>query len=46
MNKLFGAKKPVEAAPDVNKVGENLNAQVENIDMRIKKIEHDVAASK
>ena len=46
MNKLFGAKKPVEAAADVNKVGENLNAQVENIDMRIKKIEHDVAASK
>ena len=48
MNKLFGGgkKTTVEAPLDVEKTQENLQNQVDNIDMRIKKIEHDVNSFK
>jgi hypothetical protein len=46
---LFGAKKEApkaKAAPDIVGAQDKLQTQVENIDMRIKKIENDVGALK
>ena len=41
-NKLFGADKPKGPPPvDVAAANEKLNGQVENIEMRIKKLEND-----
>ena len=45
-NQLFGAKKKPEAEVDAGVTQEKIREQVENIEMRIKKIENDSKALK
>ena len=46
LGKLFGAKKPEAPKVDINATNEKLNAQIENIDIRTKKLEHQQAQLK
>ena len=47
-NTLFGAKQKPKAPPVVNveNTTENLQSKVEDIDMRLKKVENDIAKCK
>ena len=45
-NKLFGGKKQEQPAVDPNQVGDQLTNTLENIEMRIKHLEHNAGENR